>query len=84
MVAVYCLPCENTFEIKDAIFQRTAEDDNPGLSREDKDFIQLMEKEMSRSPSGHITAPLPTDIIVIFCVLDRQCVWFHLPNIGCS
>ncbi|XP_053386674.1 uncharacterized protein LOC123538141 [Mercenaria mercenaria] len=53
------LPCENKFEIKDTVFQRTVEDDSPGLSREDREFLDMMDKEMTKSESGHIIAPLP-------------------------
>ena len=38
---------------------RTEEDDMPGLSREDRTFLKVMDAEMSRSSSGKLSAPLP-------------------------
>ncbi|XP_061190337.1 uncharacterized protein LOC133198227 [Saccostrea echinata] len=63
-------PCYNNIHVEDScVFSRTKEDNIPGLSIEDKDFLNLMETEMYKSPHGSWTAPLPFR-------RNRQ----HLPN----
>ena len=46
-------------DIGNNVFQKTKRDDRPGLSIEDKRFLELINKEFSRDSSGHWTAPLP-------------------------
>lgn len=41
------------------IFQTSPDDDKPGLSVEDKEFLAIMDKEFYRDESGQWVAPLP-------------------------
>lgn len=41
------------------IFQTSHDDDKPGLSVEDKEFLAIMDKEFCRDNSGQWVAPLP-------------------------
>ena len=41
------------------IFQRTAHDDSPGFSIDDKEFLSLMDKDLCKSDDGRWMAPLP-------------------------
>ncbi|XP_065944078.1 uncharacterized protein [Magallana gigas] len=41
------------------IFQTSPDDDKPGLSVEDKEFLAIMDKEFCRDNSGQWVAPLP-------------------------
>ncbi|XP_063448356.1 uncharacterized protein LOC134727857 [Mytilus trossulus] len=53
-------PCNNNFNTKDGyIFQTTPDDNIPGLSIEDKEFLALMEHESDKDEEGCWTAPLP-------------------------
>ena len=38
---------------------RTREDDEPGLSVEDREFLHIMDNKCFRDQDGHWTAPLP-------------------------
>jgi hypothetical protein len=53
-------PCESVITVKeDDIFTRTREDDTVGMSQDDKQFIKIMDTNMKKMPSGHLSAPLP-------------------------
>ncbi|XP_060602183.1 uncharacterized protein LOC132755332 [Ruditapes philippinarum] len=61
-------PCSNKITVKHChldqvgandIFVHTKNDDKPGLSLEDKEFLKLMDTQFHRDNSGHWTAPLP-------------------------
>ena len=55
-------PCTNNFVLKHKpcdIFERTKDDEEIGLSREDHQFLDIMDKGFSRSEEGKWTAPLP-------------------------
>ncbi|XP_052762425.1 uncharacterized protein LOC128205058 [Mya arenaria] len=66
-------PCTNSFRLEEQyrpfsescpdtesdIFKREKQDERPGLSREDREFNQLMEESFVKGPSGNWTAPLP-------------------------
>ena len=55
-------PCPNSFGIKDKqtnIFERTPGDDEIGLSREDREFVRVMEDGFKKSSKGNWSAPLP-------------------------
>ncbi len=41
------------------VFTLTAEDNKPGLSVEDKRFVEIMEQNMIKNESGNWTSPLP-------------------------
>ena len=41
------------------IFAKTKHDDKPGLSIEDKEFLQIMDKGFMKDKTGHWSAPLP-------------------------
>lgn len=41
------------------VFQRSADDDKPGLSIEDRKFVEIMDKEMYIDNDNHWVAPLP-------------------------
>jgi hypothetical protein len=41
------------------VFERTKIDDTPGLSVEDRKFLEIMGKDMKKDPSGSWVAPLP-------------------------
>ena len=43
----------------DTIFERTTNDDKPGLSVEDRLFLQKMDKELDKDDNGNWVAPLP-------------------------
>ena len=51
-------PCHNSLDIKDEIIRKTEESDMPGLSREDRTLLKVMDGEMSRSLSGKWIVPL--------------------------
>lgn len=41
------VPCHNSIHVEEnSVFSRTSEDNLPGLSVEDKDFLHLMDKEI--------------------------------------
>ena len=48
-----------TDNIGEDVYKRTAEDNQIALSIEDKEFIDLMSREMVKDPSGSLIAPLP-------------------------
>ncbi|CAG2251788.1 unnamed protein product [Mytilus edulis] len=62
-------PCEYNFKVKDTkleqkseysdIFEQTVEDNEVGLSREDKEFITIMENGVRKESNGNFSAPLP-------------------------
>ena len=53
-------PCHSNFKISENhIFTKTREDDTPGLSVEDKQFLNLMDSQMYKGSDGCWTAPLP-------------------------
>lgn len=53
-------PCHNSIHVEEnCVFSRTSEDNLPGLSIDDKDFLHLMETEKYKAPDGSWTAPLP-------------------------
>ena len=52
-------PCQNIFEVNDTIFCKSADDDMIGLSREDRQFLNQIESEMSKSSTGKLSCPLP-------------------------
>jgi len=61
-------PCTNSFLCEEEynpisqeceIFKKTKDDDKPGLSVEDREFISLMNENFVCGPSGNWTAPLP-------------------------
>ena len=61
-------PCTNSFLCKEEynpfsqdceIFNKTNDDNKPGLSVEDKEFISLMNENFVRGPSGNWSAQLP-------------------------
>lgn len=63
-----CQPCPNKIRIKETslvhsrdhdLFVRTAQDEKIGPSAEDKEFLNLMEKEFHKDESGNWSAPLP-------------------------
>lgn len=46
-------PCHNSIHVEEnCVFSRTSEDNLPGLSINDKDFLHLMETEMYKAPDG--------------------------------
>ena len=52
--------CENVFQLKEEdIFVKTKHDDSPGLSIEDKRFIDIMDQGFERDSEGCWCAPLP-------------------------
>lgn len=69
-----CKPCPNNFEIKesprigdtksiqnipDPIFVRDKDDDKVGPSIEDREFLKIMDQQVSRNDEGYWEAPLP-------------------------
>ena len=64
-------PCEHDITVKQSgaqiidqdvlssVFERTVDDDKPGLSRDDRTFLGIMEKDFHRNKSGKWIAPLP-------------------------
>ncbi|XP_060074446.1 uncharacterized protein LOC132554162 [Ylistrum balloti] len=57
-------PCDYQFHLKETsqdadIFRCTANDNEVGLSAEDKEFLKIMNKEFIKSSDGNWTAPLP-------------------------
>ncbi|KAK3082605.1 hypothetical protein FSP39_000384 [Pinctada imbricata] len=53
-------PCENAFAVKsDHFFNRSSHDEKPGLSIEDRKFIDIMDSGFTMSDEGKWTAPLP-------------------------
>ena len=61
-------PCPKIFVLKDKhaktnvgddVFQRTENDDEPGLSQEDKECMTLMSRGFTKTSRGNWSAPLP-------------------------
>ncbi|KAK3105444.1 hypothetical protein FSP39_025380 [Pinctada imbricata] len=59
-------PCEAQFSVKDEtllyshdVFHTTRSDEKPGLSSEDREFLDIMTKELHTDIDGKWTAPLP-------------------------
>lgn len=68
-------PCDSDFEVKEkyehfittqdfdnlgcTVFQKSPNDEKPGLSNEDREFLRLMDKEFTKDSEGYWTAPLP-------------------------
>lgn len=65
--ASVCQPCPNGMRIRESgisslesnLFVRTTADEEVGLSVEDREFMQVMNKEFRRDSSGNWIAPLP-------------------------
>ena len=51
-------PCPNSMEISN-VFARGKDDEKPGTSQEDRDFMKMMEQELVKDGKGRWTAPLP-------------------------
>lgn len=51
--------CKALGELRSSIFEQTKNDDKPGLSYEDKLFMEKMDREFKRDHSGSWEAPLP-------------------------
>ncbi|XP_061170421.1 uncharacterized protein LOC133179742 [Saccostrea echinata] len=60
-------PCQNEFNLKErssdnfgqSVFDRTDADEKPGLSSEDRKFLEIMDQNFTRDVDGFWTAPLP-------------------------
>ena len=63
-------PCQNELKIReqftsqkngigDSVFERTSEDNKPGMSIEDSQFLKLMDTEFKKNDTGNWEAPLP-------------------------
>jgi len=60
-------PCEYGFKVKETkelnigsnIFLQTTEDDTPGLSQEDRQFLKIMDSGFEKASDGNLNAPLP-------------------------
>ena len=62
-------PCSSFFNVKDrcskelqgtdSVFCKTVNDDKPGLSIEDRDFLIMMDRDIQRTSEGRWMAPLP-------------------------
>ena len=59
-------PCVNKFEVRTStveigktVFERTSCDDKIGMSVEDREFLDIMDKEMYKGVEGNWVAPLP-------------------------
>ncbi|XP_060070498.1 uncharacterized protein LOC132550447 [Ylistrum balloti] len=72
-------PCSNYFNTKEValkencLFERTIEDDNRGLSIEDHQFLDIMDKEMIRNNNGHTgKLPFPCDPTVKRFLITRR------------
>ncbi|XP_061169198.1 uncharacterized protein LOC133178524 [Saccostrea echinata] len=54
------IPCDSEIKIDfDSIFRRTDQDEKPGLSVEDKDFLNIIGSGIQKTDQGHWMAPLP-------------------------
>ncbi|KAK3107001.1 hypothetical protein FSP39_004706 [Pinctada imbricata] len=65
------LPCESNITVQESgiplidkdvvssVFERTPSDDKPGLSRNDRTFLDIMDRNYHRNEDGKWTAPLP-------------------------
>lgn len=57
------LPCKNTIQVKesigDTVFQLTSSDVTLGYSQEERDFLQIMDKEVYQDSATSWVAPLP-------------------------
>lgn len=63
-------PCINSFAVRDEnpdpsrvlgenVFLRTESDDKPGLSTDDRKFLDIMDKGFHKTEEGNWSAPLP-------------------------
>ncbi|KAK3084088.1 hypothetical protein FSP39_007909 [Pinctada imbricata] len=53
-------PCNNDLNIQeDDLFERKPDDNEPGLSTEDREFLKIMDTECVRNEQGNWMAPLP-------------------------
>ena len=63
-------PCLNHLSVREhelyesdnigqSVFKKTKDDDKIGMSVEDRQFIQIMESGLPKTPSGNWIAPLP-------------------------
>ncbi|XP_061166393.1 uncharacterized protein LOC133175314 [Saccostrea echinata] len=58
--STHLLPCENEFLVEEEpIFQRIPGDEKPGLSIEDRKFLDIMDAGFQRTSDGQWQAPLP-------------------------
>ncbi|XP_062614379.1 uncharacterized protein LOC134276120 [Saccostrea cucullata] len=54
------IPCDSEIKIDfDSIFRRTDQDEKPGLSVEDKDFLNIIGSGIQKTEQGQWMAPLP-------------------------
>ena len=63
-VKYYVVPCPNWMKVTDSvtnsnIFCSTPHDDEISLSIEDRNFLEIMEKEIHKNSTGHWEMPLP-------------------------
>ena len=59
----------------DSVFLKTSDDDQVGFSVEDRQFLQLMDKEIKRDEDGFWTAPLPFKCDVQGIPNNRMQAW---------
>ena len=62
-------PCVNRIRVKEctdpqlelgkSVFEKSVNDEKPGLSREYRDFLDVVHEGMEKSPHGNWTFPLP-------------------------
>jgi hypothetical protein len=52
-------PCENKLDIAENPFLRTEGDERPGMSSDDRTFLQIMDAGFEKDSDGHWVAPLP-------------------------
>jgi hypothetical protein len=53
------VPCKPAHTLEFNVFERTKDDDKPGMSHEDKQFLKQMNSEFKRDSTGSWVAPLP-------------------------
>ena len=53
------MPCKPAHTLEFNVFERTKDDDKPGMSHEDKHFLKQMNSEFKRDSTGSWVAPLP-------------------------
>ena len=77
-------PCENHFcvtEVNDPLFRKTKEDEKPGLSVEDRQFLSVMNKGFEKDESGNWVAPLPFRHSVLKTSNNRDYVWRRMESL---
>ncbi|KAK3088225.1 hypothetical protein FSP39_016350 [Pinctada imbricata] len=58
-------PCSSVLKVKEVepighnVFIRTSEDEKPGLSRDDRSFLNIMSNNFNKDEEGHWICPLP-------------------------